>query len=256
MRAPAASQIRARTGTRRRLEPRYLITGAHGVVMRPVTWPTLRWAVMASGDRRETPVTGEGGSRPPDAADSHWVRWHGPYEDPDSSLSLRLRTVQSMVRDVLDGRAGVPSGADPDREPVRRAGSRRDRRRVDPSAGSGGLGAAGRARSGPGRPSPGTVPPRPAWPTGSGSWRATRRSARWYADDVPADLVLVCGVFGNISRGGHHRAPSRPCGGSADRVAMSSGPGTAARPMPPPPSGPTSPPPGSPRSPSWPPRGP
>jgi microcompartment protein CcmK/EutM len=23
--------------------------------------------------------------------------------------------------------------------------------------------------------------------------------SRWYADDVPADLVLVCGVFGNIS---------------------------------------------------------
>ena len=24
---------------------------------------------------------------------------------------------------------------------------------------------------------------------------------RWYAEDVPADLVLVCGVFGNISAG-------------------------------------------------------
>ncbi len=24
---------------------------------------------------------------------------------------------------------------------------------------------------------------------------------RWYEDDVPADLVLVCGVFGNISSG-------------------------------------------------------
>jgi microcompartment protein CcmK/EutM len=23
--------------------------------------------------------------------------------------------------------------------------------------------------------------------------------SRWYADDVPADLVLVCGIFGNIS---------------------------------------------------------
>jgi hypothetical protein len=23
--------------------------------------------------------------------------------------------------------------------------------------------------------------------------------SRWYADDVPADLVLVCGVFGNVS---------------------------------------------------------
>ena len=28
---------------------------------------------------------------------------------------------------------------------------------------------------------------------------------RWYRDDVPADVVLVCGVFGNISRVGHPR---------------------------------------------------
>ncbi len=39
--------------------------------------------------------------------DSHWVRWHAAYENPDSPLSLRLALVQGMVRDFLDG---VPSG--------------------------------------------------------------------------------------------------------------------------------------------------
>ena len=33
-----------------------------------------------------------------DGADSHWVRWHGAYEDPSSGLSARLRAVQSMLR--------------------------------------------------------------------------------------------------------------------------------------------------------------
>jgi hypothetical protein len=35
-------------------------------------------------------------------ADAHWVRWHAPYEDPDSPLSLRLRLVQSALRAALD----------------------------------------------------------------------------------------------------------------------------------------------------------
>ena len=35
-------------------------------------------------------------------ADSHWVRWHAPYEDPSSNLSLRLRAVQSMLGAALD----------------------------------------------------------------------------------------------------------------------------------------------------------
>ena len=28
-----------------------------------------------------------------EGADSHWVRWHGAYEDPSSNLSARLRAV-------------------------------------------------------------------------------------------------------------------------------------------------------------------
>ena len=154
---------------------------------------------MASGDRGDTPVTGEGGSRPSDAADSHWVRWHRPYDDPQSSLSLRLRTVQSMVGDVLDG---VPASRP---EPIRIvslcAGQGRDVIDVvsthprgpevsallvelDPAlvafarTRAAGAGVADRVRVVEGDAS----------------------LSRWYADDVPADLVLVCGVFGNISR--------------------------------------------------------
>ena len=47
---------------------------------------------------------GEGAMR--DA--SHWVRWHETYEDEDSALSLRLRLVQSGVREALDRQARGP----------------------------------------------------------------------------------------------------------------------------------------------------
>ena len=170
---------------------------------------TLRWAVMAPGDHPGTVPEGRWAEPAgPPSPDSHWVRWHSAYEDPSSSLSLRLRAVQSMVRAALDevparrrsASGGYPSRADPDREPVRRPGAGRHRRGGDPSKGSGGLGAAGRARPGPRRLRPG---PRAAagraWPTGSGSSRATPRSATGTPSDVPADIVLVCGVFGNIS---------------------------------------------------------
>ena len=60
---------------------------------------------MAPGDHPEAAAVSEGASAASSASDSsasHWVRWHQPYEDPSSPLSLRLRIVQSMVRDFLD----------------------------------------------------------------------------------------------------------------------------------------------------------
>jgi Putative methyltransferase len=143
---------------------------------------------------------------------SHWVRWHAPYEDPTSNLSRRLRTVQSMVREVLDGipaaavdaHADVDPDAPPDPETIRIvsmcAGQGRDvidvvaahpRREVvsallvelNPD-----LVAFARARA-----------------AAAGVDRQVRivegdaAQSRWYADYVPADVVLVCGVFGNIS---------------------------------------------------------
>ncbi len=145
---------------------------------------------------------GDAGTSAPDA--SHWVRWHAPYEDPSSNLSRRLRTVQAMVREVLDGipapdAAGAP-GPGTFRIVSLCAGQGRDvidvvaahpRRaavsallvELDPvnvafaraRAAAAGVDAQVRVEQGD----------------------AAR--SRWYADFVPADLVLVCGVFGNIS---------------------------------------------------------
>src|ERR1700758_3484002 len=59
---------------------------------------------------------GDHGGAAPGRADrsdepSHWVRWHAPYEDPASNLSLRLRTVQAMVRQALDDLPAERTGA-------------------------------------------------------------------------------------------------------------------------------------------------
>ena len=147
---------------------------------------------MAPGDHRETAVAAAGASA---ASDSHWVRWHQHYDDPSSPLSVRLRVVQSMVadvlsaaeegpirivsvcagqgRDVIDVLATHPRGGDASALLVE----------LDPV-----LVAFARARA--------------AAAGVSGQVRVVEGDAalsRWYMDDVPADLVLVCGVFGNVS---------------------------------------------------------
>jgi hypothetical protein len=130
--------------------------------------------------------------------DSHWIRWHRSYEDPDSPLSLRLRLVQSMVRSFLDA---VP---DDHPGPIRVvslcAGQGRDvidvvsthpRGRdvsallveLDPDL-------AAFAR---GRAAAAGVEEQVRVVEGDASLCRLHEAA------VPADLVLVCGVFGNIS---------------------------------------------------------
>jgi predicted RNA methylase len=129
------------------------------------------------------------------SADSHWVRWHEEYDNPESPLTLRLHAVQAMVRDVLDAAA-----AGPIRIVSLCAGQGRDvidtvalhprapqvsalLVELDPD-----LVAVARARA--------------AAAGLTGQVRVVEGDAalcRWYEHDVPADLVLVCGVFGNIS---------------------------------------------------------
>lgn len=129
---------------------------------------------------------------------SHWVEWHAPYDDTTSNLSRRLRTVQAMVRDALDSIA--PDRTGPIRVVSMCAGQGRDvvdvvashpRRdqvdallvELDPA-----LVAFARDRA-----------------AATGVARQVRvvegdaSLARWYQAQVPADLVLACGVFGNIS---------------------------------------------------------
>jgi hypothetical protein len=129
---------------------------------------------------------------------SHWEKWHAPYEDPASNLSLRLRTVQGMVRQGLD--AVPPGRAGPVRVVSLCAGQGRDvidvvaehARREDVAAllveKDPALVTFARAR---------------ADTAGVGDVvRVVEGDAslsRCYAALVPADLVLVCGVFGNIS---------------------------------------------------------
>ncbi len=144
---------------------------------------------MALGDHPQA------GSR---SDDSHWVRWHAAYENPDSPLSLRLALVQGMARDFLDR---VPSAH---RGPIRIvsmcAGQGRDvidvvathPRRAEVSALlvelDPGLVAFARDRA-----ASSGVADQVQTVEGDASL------CRWYEPQVPADLVLVCGVFGNIS---------------------------------------------------------
>ena len=162
---------------------------------------------MALGDHPEAAGMGaeavagtDGGADP--AAASHWVRWHAPYEDPSSGLSRRLQAVQAMVRGALDDIPGPDTHPEPIRMVSLCAGQGRDVIDVvathpkgpavsallvelDPAlvafarerAAAAGAGVAARIRIVEGDAS----------------------QAHWYADDVPADIVLVCGVFGNIS---------------------------------------------------------
>jgi Putative methyltransferase len=126
---------------------------------------------------------------------SHWERWHRAYEDPASPLSVRLALVQAELRAALDG---APPG--PIRVVSLCAGQGRDV--IDVVAGHGrradveallveldpGLVAFARAR---------------AEAAGvAGSVRVVEGDASqcsWYAPLVPAHVVLVCGVFGNLS---------------------------------------------------------
>ncbi len=122
---------------------------------------------------------------------SHWVRWHAPYDDPASSLSARLRAVQDAIRRRLDADDGpvravsLCAGQGHDLLGVLR--ERPDAHRVtarlvelDP-----GNAAAARAAA---RDLPGVEVV-----TGDASVVGV------YAGAVPADLVLACGIFGNVT---------------------------------------------------------
>jgi hypothetical protein len=161
---------------------------------------------MAPGDHPDG-----GGPGPESVAasggDSHWVQWHASYEDPSSNLSLRLQTVQSMSRTALDevgrGRSAAPR-THPERIRIVSlcAGQGRDVIDVvathprgpdvsallvelDPT-----LVAFARERA-----AAAGVADRIRVVEGDAS------QCRSYAgaDALPADIVLVCGVFGNIS---------------------------------------------------------
>lgn len=122
---------------------------------------------------------------------SDWVKWHRAYDDPESRLSRRLAVVQAFLRRAIDERPGplrivsMCAGEGRDVIGVLDGHPRRDEIRatlveLDPrnaaiaraSAKSAGLRVA--------------VVEADAGVTDS------------YAGAVPAEIVLACGVFGNI----------------------------------------------------------
>lgn len=129
------------------------------------------------------------------AGPSHWVSWHAPYDDPNSPLSRRLVAVQRAIRDWLDvaraGQLGIISCC---------AGQGRDvvgaldghPRAIDVrarlvEADPGNAVVAQQLIEGARLSSAVQVVCGDASVTGA------------FDGAVPADLALMCGIFGNIS---------------------------------------------------------
>ncbi|TQM80487.1 putative methyltransferase [Saccharothrix saharensis] len=121
-----------------------------------------------------------------------WHGWHDDYDRPDSGLARRLRAVQEQVRAALDDSPPGPlravslcagQGRDlldvladhPRRDDVRARLVELDPRNADVAAA------------------------RAAGLPGVEVLTADASLTDHYRDLVPADLVLVCGVFGNIT---------------------------------------------------------
>lgn len=121
-----------------------------------------------------------------------WVRWHEGYGDPSSALSRRLRIVQRHITDWLEDRPDpaltvVSACAGQGRDLIEVLGRRGDADRVHATlleADPGNVEAASAAAAGLS-----TVEVR----------RADAGHLASYRDATPADLLLMVGVFGNIS---------------------------------------------------------
>jgi hypothetical protein len=122
-----------------------------------------------------------------------WQEWHRAYEAPDSRLSRRLRVVQEQLRAAIDERAGAVriismcAGQGRDVIGVLAEHPRRDEIRallveLNPELAADAEGAARAA--------------------GLEHVRAVCGDAAMtdqYAEFAPADIVLACGIFGNVT---------------------------------------------------------
>jgi hypothetical protein len=121
-----------------------------------------------------------------------YEEWHKAYEDPDSGLSWRLRTVQGFIEEALDGHSGpvriLSSCSGDGRDLIEVLQRRSDAERVKSTLIELNPGIAGRAR-------------RAARNVGAKIEVRTADAglSDSYRDGVPADLVLLVGIFGNIS---------------------------------------------------------
>jgi hypothetical protein len=121
---------------------------------------------------------------------THWRAWHDEYDVPESPLARRLACVQERIRSVLDA---APPG--PVRVVSLCAGQGRDLlgvladhpRRADVT----GLLVEWDVHN--------VMRARSAAPPGITVLLGDAASTSLYEGHVPADLVLMCGIFGNVS---------------------------------------------------------
>jgi hypothetical protein len=123
-----------------------------------------------------------------------WAAWHAAYDDPSSPLALRLRLVRLRLSEAIDRAPPGPvrlvslcAGQGRDVIGVLPGHPRRDDVRAvlvesDPRNAEAARGAA--ARAGLGR-----VEVR----------EADAGAVAGFADALPADVLLLCGIFGNVS---------------------------------------------------------
>lgn len=122
-----------------------------------------------------------------------WDAWHASYQDADSALSRRLRIIQDHIADWLEATAPnqvrvVSACAGDGRDLLEVLAARRDAARVEATLLENDPGNADRAV-------------RSARTSGLRRIDVRREDAGRsdsFADAVPADLVMLCGVFGNI----------------------------------------------------------
>ena len=123
-----------------------------------------------------------------------WVNWHAAYDDPSSSLSVRLRLVRQHLSDALDL---APPG------PIRLislcAGQGRDVLGVLPGHPRGRDVAALLVESDQRLAAQARHRAADAGLTGVEVREADAGRVDSFADALPADVLLLCGIFGNVS---------------------------------------------------------
>jgi hypothetical protein len=124
-----------------------------------------------------------------------WLEWHQSYDDPRSSLARRLQVVRREIQNALDRRRAGPirvlslcAGDGRDLAPVLAQHPRRSEASAVLIEADERLVAAARQRVAAAGLSD-TVLVR----------QADAGSVSEFADVVPVDLLLLCGIFGNVS---------------------------------------------------------
>jgi hypothetical protein len=121
-----------------------------------------------------------------------YVEWHRHYDDPASGMAWRLRAVQGHIRGELDGRPGpvriVSACAGDGRDVLGVLAVRDDAARVSATLVELHPGIAAQARG-----AAAGLPARVEVREGDAGLSDA------YAGAVPADLVLLVGIFGNVS---------------------------------------------------------